>query len=498
MTPSALAKKLLHAAEAAVPEANSLLSDLIRFPTVNSRNSPEEIARCRAEIKRCFAYLSDWAKKNGFAFRNYDDLVCVLELPGETDETIGVALHADVVPAEGQWDRPPFSGDIVDGWIWGRGSQDNKGGTAQMLTAAKIIRDAGVPLKRKLKLIVGSTEETGEWECMKRYHQEEPDPSFTVVPDAEFPIISGEKGFVTLILEGRWQGAAPVRPGGLRFVSLKAGHTENIIPDQADLLVAGDPSAEDFLARTVELFGRGRGRTAYLASEAGPNPGEKLYRIKILGRAVHSSTPRKGLNAALDGLELALILFGDGETASRVARWLFRVGNDPSGKEMGIAAEHHFVGATTLAPTVLELRPESLDAQINIRCAFGQTTAQMAEKTRESLKAEPGVPDIGVRIKKGNREPIYVDAEQFSAQLEALKKSYSDVQGRPAKLLSIGGTTYAKAFGRAVCFGPVDKSDGEPEVAHQVNERIKVEHQLRNLKIYTLALARLVSADPAL
>ena len=44
--------------------------------------------------------------------------------------------HVDVVPAESQrWQHPPFSGELADGYIWGRGALDMKGGVAMMLTA---------------------------------------------------------------------------------------------------------------------------------------------------------------------------------------------------------------------------------------------------------------------------------------------------------------------------------------------------------------------------
>jgi succinyl-diaminopimelate desuccinylase len=500
MTLTAEANRLLKAAEGANDEAVRLLSELIQFPTVNSRETPEEIAKCRAAIKDCFAYLERWAGENGFVFRNYDDLVCALEIPGETDETVGVALHMDVVPVPGQWKHGPFSGEIADGCVWGRGAQDDKGPSAQCLIAAKLIKDAGIPFKRTLKFIVGSTEETAEWECVERFLKEEPDPDFTMVPDAEFPIISGEKGFVTLLANARWGAdALPERPGGLRLVSVMSGKAENIVPDHAEIICVGKASHERRLAELVELFSRGRGRTAFVSSEAGANEGEIVFHIKILGRAAHSSLPHLGVNAAVDALELMTMLFGEGGSpAASAADWLFQVCRDSTGKGLGVAASHPFVGDTTVSLTTLNLDAKGLSTQINVRCAMGQSTAEVVEQARANLAEYSRAPEVSIEPKKGFREPIYVDADEFGSYMEALRNSYEDVQGRPAKLLSVGGTTFSKAFKRAVCFGAVDKADGEPELAHQVNERVKVEHCLRNLKIYTLALARLVSANPDL
>ena len=54
--------------------------------------------------------------------------------------------HLDVVPAEGKWTYPPFSGEIVDGKLFGRGTLDTKGGLYCMLEAAEeLIKDNFVP-----------------------------------------------------------------------------------------------------------------------------------------------------------------------------------------------------------------------------------------------------------------------------------------------------------------------------------------------------------------
>src|SRR4029077_18455609 len=44
--------------------------------------------------------------------------------------------HVDVVTTSGQeWTHPPFAGELVDGWLWGRGALDMKGGVAMMIAA---------------------------------------------------------------------------------------------------------------------------------------------------------------------------------------------------------------------------------------------------------------------------------------------------------------------------------------------------------------------------
>jgi succinyl-diaminopimelate desuccinylase len=69
--------------------------------------------------------------------------------------------HIDTVPigAGENWIVEPFSAEIIDGKIYGRGSQDDKGGIAAMIIAAKAIKEAGIELKRDLVCAAVADEE---------------------------------------------------------------------------------------------------------------------------------------------------------------------------------------------------------------------------------------------------------------------------------------------------------------------------------------------------
>jgi acetylornithine deacetylase/succinyl-diaminopimelate desuccinylase-like protein len=72
--------------------------------------------------------------------------------------------HLDVVPAEPQfWTHPPFSGDIVDGYVWGRGATDMKQWTAWHLSIFLSLARAGVPPKRDVVLLCTADEEDGSY-----------------------------------------------------------------------------------------------------------------------------------------------------------------------------------------------------------------------------------------------------------------------------------------------------------------------------------------------
>lgn len=80
-----------------------------------------------------------------------------------TDRHLVFAGHSDVVPVGdvNRWSFPPFAGDIVDGYLRGRGSSDMKAGLAGLIHAFVLLRDLGVPLAGKLSLAAVPDEETG-------------------------------------------------------------------------------------------------------------------------------------------------------------------------------------------------------------------------------------------------------------------------------------------------------------------------------------------------
>jgi acetylornithine deacetylase len=103
-----------------------------------------------------------------------------------------------------QWGRGegagPFSGEVRDGWLWGRGASDMKGAIAAYVMAAQILHDAGVRLKGDLKLVQVVGEEAGRRDIgcnsvLERGHRADmaifPEPSNFAI----YPTIKGELYF---------------------------------------------------------------------------------------------------------------------------------------------------------------------------------------------------------------------------------------------------------------------------------------------------------------
>jgi acetylornithine deacetylase/succinyl-diaminopimelate desuccinylase-like protein len=85
--------------------------------------------------------------------------------PEGVDTSISPLLvhgHLDVVPANADdWSVPPFSGELVDGCIWGRGAVDMKDFDAMVLSVVRARARAGAPPRRPIRLIFTADEEAG-------------------------------------------------------------------------------------------------------------------------------------------------------------------------------------------------------------------------------------------------------------------------------------------------------------------------------------------------
>ena len=83
------------------------------------------------------------------------------------DRPLVLMSHQDVVPAEGEWKHPPFSGDIEDGLVWGRGTSDTKCSVMAFLEAAEQLLAEGYVPPQDVYLSSSCTEEWAGDGCPK-------------------------------------------------------------------------------------------------------------------------------------------------------------------------------------------------------------------------------------------------------------------------------------------------------------------------------------------
>jgi acetylornithine deacetylase/succinyl-diaminopimelate desuccinylase-like protein len=133
-----------------------MLQRLIRFDTTNPPGNERE----------CIEWIRQQLDGTGAGVRvvardpQRPSLVARLPGAGRAAPLL-MQGHVDVVPAEGGWSRPPFGGDIADGYVWGRGALDMKGGVAMMLAAFLRAAEADAPPPGDVLLCAVSDEESG-------------------------------------------------------------------------------------------------------------------------------------------------------------------------------------------------------------------------------------------------------------------------------------------------------------------------------------------------
>lgn len=162
----------------------SILSHAIQCRTV-SHDEPSLNLTNKAELlklhKLMKASFPTLYKKHPPEIINNFSLL--FKVPGEKKDKKPIMLcaHLDVVPAsmnnaDNEWERDPFSGDIVDGIVWGRGAIDNKHNVVGQLGAMEEILSSGYLPKRTTYIAMGHDEEIsgteGAQQIAKKLHEE--------------------------------------------------------------------------------------------------------------------------------------------------------------------------------------------------------------------------------------------------------------------------------------------------------------------------------------
>lgn len=166
----------------ATQESVQYLADLIRIKTPQPEGNELEAARYLKTI--CDREgIEDYIFESG---KNRANFVARLKGDGSARPILLMA-HLDTVGVEPKlWTVDPFGGLVKDGYVWGRGAQDDKNILAAHLTALLLLKRASVPLRRDIILLGEADEEQGtgfgvEWMIKNQ-------PEWV---DAEFSITEG-------------------------------------------------------------------------------------------------------------------------------------------------------------------------------------------------------------------------------------------------------------------------------------------------------------------
>ncbi|XJZ29125.1 dipeptidase PepV [Bacillota bacterium Lsc_1132] len=425
-------------------------------------------------VKAALDFMLELGEKDGFIPKNVGNLAGHLEF-GEGEELLGILCHVDVVPEGDGWTSDPFAAEIRDGKIYARGALDDKGPTMAAYYAMKIVKELGLPLKKRVRMIIGTDEESN-WRCVDHYFKHEEMPTLGFAPDADFPIIHAEKGISDFDLVQKWVQKEDSKPE-VEVYSFTSGRRYNMVPDYAQVVLL--TSRQEELAQAFAEFLKQNDLEGQHQSD-----GEKFI-LEVKGISAHGMEPNNGKNA---GLFLASFL-AEQELNPKAAAYFQFVNryfyHDSRGVSLGIAYSDEMTGDLTINVGKLSYSKEA-GGRLGLNLRYPVTNKM--EDTKEKL--EQLLKEVQFAIENfSDSKPHYVDKNDFLIQ--TLKKVYEEQTGEEAKLLSIGGGTYARSLKSGVAFGPL--FPGRPDIAHQKDEYIHIEDLLKATAIYAQAIYELAS-----
>ncbi|TVR57306.1 MAG: YgeY family selenium metabolism-linked hydrolase [Spirochaetaceae bacterium] len=209
--------EILNRAKTYRDETARVLSDLVK---IKSYSGQEENV-CRAIEKVCRSYGLDDVRIDG--------LGSVVLRVGHGPKILAIDGHVDTVETGdvSQWKRDPFSGEIENGIVYGRGTSDQKGGAAAMITAARILRDLDYSGAFSVYFTFTVMEEDCDGMCWKYLIEEEKlIPDFVVSTEpTSCRLYRGHRGRMEMVARLRGvssHGSAPERGVSAAYKAARA------------------------------------------------------------------------------------------------------------------------------------------------------------------------------------------------------------------------------------------------------------------------------------
>ncbi|MCD7744765.1 MAG: M20/M25/M40 family metallo-hydrolase [Lachnospiraceae bacterium] len=473
---------------------------------------------------------------DGFSLRLNDSASKVVLQPEEKEgngaadsqKGLDILAHLDVVPVTEDWTvTQPFEPKIVEDRIYGRGTADDKGPAIAALYALRAIRELAIPMKKGVRLILGSDEECGSGD-LKYYYGIEKEAPYTFTPDADFPVINIEKGRLearfhteygdtgstasetamqaekdaqksqaALADTGASRGmASGRRASGVRVLSLKSGDKANVVPGRAVLVLEGlsetivRQASDETTNETGVIFEIEKLDDGGFGS--GNHSAENLLLVNARGQAAHASTPQEGKNALTATLRLIKKLAAekvfscDGADAAGLdvllaLERLFPY-EDTCGKTLGIYREEEQSGAVTLCFSILDYQPGhvcgAFDARLPIGCDEENTKQPVMKAFAENGIQMEDVPMTRPHCVPGDSDFVRILLDSY--------ETYTGIKGEP---LSTGGGTYVHGLERGVAFGCMT-----PDVdnhMHGDDEFMVIDTLMMSAKIFADAIIRI-------
>jgi succinyl-diaminopimelate desuccinylase len=445
---------------------NMILStqELIKIPSVEA--DPVGDYPYGEEVYKALARAIEISEKLGFTTKNIDNQAAHVEM-GAGEEILGLLCHLDVVPEGSDWTYPPYAAEIHDDKIYGRGTIDDKGPAVAALYAMKIVKELGVKLNKRVRLILGTNEESG-MASLNHYFKKEKMPELSFSPDATFPAIHAEKGILDLKFSA---DLAEESSGGLQLKLLKGGNATNMVPDYAEAVLNG--IEKDELNRLLAELDYDL-EALEIVSENGQ------LKLAYHGVSAHGSMPEDGKNAVSYLIKiLAELPFANSKLNAFLNFYRDKIGLEYDGESIGCKDQDDVPTALTFNTGIIKGDQNKVEFIVNIRYPVKSS----AEKVVNDIKENIDQKLIKLEL-LSDAEPLYIAKDD--PFIQKLMTAYQEFTGDKSEPIAIGGGTYARKVKKGVAFGPL--FPGQPELAHQKDEFIRIDDLVKSAAIYAKAI----------
>ena len=410
-------------------EATDFLSKYIRINTTNPPGNEMEAAKFLKE-----KFLSEgipattWEPEPGRGI-----IAARLRGIGEKKKALVLQVHMDVVPANAaEWKIPPFSGEVKDGAIWGRGAADDKGPGVIAMMALFAIKRAGILLGRDVIFIATGDEEVGGRIGAQWFTEHEKD-------------IYADAGFV-LNLDS---GAIVVLPDGKKFYSVDVTEKTPLWLRLTTHSSEGHASAPPAQTAVTTLIGA-------------------LARILDYHPQIHVLGPVQDQFHAISELEHGPKQFLDLATSLRDAAYAREFLADPS---------QNAQVRDTIAPTVLNagfktnVLPPSATAEIDCRLLPGSKQKQFLANLEKVINDK----EVKVEVILQSPSATSPSRSELMTAIERLAREDGHATAVPGMSIGFTDSRFFRSQNLVTySFTPIEIDPGKPSGVHGVDEHLEI------------------------
>ncbi|MFC5678440.1 M20/M25/M40 family metallo-hydrolase [Aeromicrobium endophyticum] len=432
--------------------AVAALQALVRIPTVSDRDpakvDEDAFDEALAELERRFPLLHEHLE-----LTRVDTHGLLFRWAGTSDaKPVVMMAHLDVVPVEGAWQYPAFSGKVVDGTIWGRGTLDDKGSLVGICAAVeRLLTDGFVPAQ-DVWLSFGCNEEvsgTSAVLAVEALRARGVQPWFVIdeggaIASEAFPGVAApvgvigvtEKGVTSVVLRAEGRGGHASTPA-------KMGPTARI-------------------ARAITRIDRSP------MSASVPEPTIELFR-------------RMGAHAPL---ALRPIMQNAGRAKRLMTRALIAAGPEPA------AMTRTTFAITTLSGApALNVIAATATAGVNIRIMVGDTVAGVLEHVRKTVNDDQVQIDV---VEQNEPSPISPMDDAFELIERTITEIFPDAVPSPYVMMAATDSRFFAAIcPRVYRFAPFRMTKAQRESIHSYDEHLGVDAFLDGVRWYRRLIERL-------